>query len=104
MIEGLVVPLILLYCVMHQGHEPAERTSVYTLLSTHVESAKTNAEVKQVCRKPIASYHFNSKGQKILLQKMLSQHFSVNGIRKVQQKLKRILKEYVMPFLPFPRS
>lgn len=77
-----------------KGHEPAERTSVYNLLSTHVESAKTNAEVKQVCRKPIASYHFNSKGQKILLQKMLSQHFSVNGIRKVQQKLKRILKEY----------
>ncbi|KAH6759605.1 hypothetical protein C2S52_022863 [Perilla frutescens var. hirtella] len=77
-----------------KGHEPAERTNVYTLLSNHVRSAKTNTEVKPVCRKSIASYHFNSKGQKTLLQKMLSQHFSVVGIKKVSQKLKRILKEY----------
>ncbi|XP_057811820.1 DNA-directed RNA polymerase IV subunit 1 [Salvia miltiorrhiza] len=77
-----------------KGHEPAERADVYTLLSTHVASAKANAKVKQNGRKSIASYHFNSKGQKILLRKMLSQHFTEVGIQKVSRKLKRILREY----------
>ncbi|XP_047946943.1 DNA-directed RNA polymerase IV subunit 1 [Salvia hispanica] len=77
-----------------KGHEPAERTDVYSLLSTHVASDKTNAKVKPHDRKSIASYHFNSKEQKISLHKMLSQHFTVVGIQKVSRKLKRILKEY----------
>ena len=86
---------------MHQGHEPAERTDVYSLLSTHVASDKTNAKVKPHDRKSIASYHFNSKEQKISLHKMLSQHFTVVGIQKVSRKLKRILKEYVKLFPTF---
>ncbi|KAL1547569.1 DNA-directed RNA polymerase [Salvia divinorum] len=77
-----------------KGHEPAERTDVYSLLSTHVASDKTNAKVKPHDRKSIASYHFNSKEQKISLHKMLAQHFTVVGIQKVSRKLKRILKEY----------
>lgn len=75
------------------GHKPAEPTNVYTLLSNHVESAKTNAEVKPVCRKSLAFNNFNSK-QKMVRQKMLSQHFTEVGIKKISQTLKRILKEY----------
>ncbi|KAI3468807.1 hypothetical protein Pfo_025470 [Paulownia fortunei] len=79
-----------------KGHEPAKPTDVYTLLNTHVGCAKPNVTVKQVSGKSIVSCHFNTKGRKTLLTRMVSQHFSVVGIQKISQKLKRMLKEYPM--------
>ncbi|KAL8556955.1 hypothetical protein ACS0TY_004432 [Phlomoides rotata] len=75
-----------------KGHEPAESTDVYALLDTHVGRAKPNDA--QVCGKPITSFHLNTKREKVLLRRMVSEHISVVGIRQISQKLKRILKEH----------
>ncbi|KAL7160206.1 hypothetical protein ABFS83_01G078000 [Erythranthe nasuta] len=79
-----------------KGHIPAKNADVYSLLSTHAERAKPNAMPKQVSGISISSYHFNTKGCKTLLRRMVSQNFSMVGIQKISQRLKRMLKQYPM--------
>ncbi|KAL3647224.1 hypothetical protein CASFOL_008192 [Castilleja foliolosa] len=79
-----------------KGHELAKPTDVYSLLSSHVERAKPIDPMKHVLGESITSSHFNTTKRKSLLTKMVSQHFSEVGIRKISQRLKRMLKEYPM--------
>ncbi|KAG8374841.1 hypothetical protein BUALT_Bualt10G0037500 [Buddleja alternifolia] len=77
-----------------KGHEPSKPTNVYSLLSGHVKPPVT---VQEVSGKSIGSYHLKN-GCKSLLTKMVSQQFSEVGLKKLSQRLKRILKEYPLDY------
>ncbi|KAK4435256.1 DNA-directed RNA polymerase IV subunit [Sesamum alatum] len=77
------------------GHEPEKPTDVYTLLSNHVTCAKPNDVAKDLPVRPNGLFP-NIKQRQTLVKRMVSQHFSVVGIQKISQRLKRMLKEYPM--------
>ncbi|GFP97753.1 DNA-directed RNA polymerase iv subunit 1 [Phtheirospermum japonicum] len=79
-----------------KGHEPAKPTDVYSLLSSHVGRAKPIDPLKHVLGESITSSHFNTTKRKSLLNKMVKQRFSEVGIKKISQRLRRMLKAYPM--------
>ncbi|GER30555.1 DNA-directed RNA polymerase [Striga asiatica] len=84
----------ILYCLKEKG--PAKPKDVYSLLSTQIGSAKPIDPLKKALGEPIVSSHFNTSTRKRLFRELVSGHFTKLGIKKISQRLKRMLKEYPM--------
>ncbi|EPS74753.1 hypothetical protein M569_00001, partial [Genlisea aurea] len=82
-----------------KGHETAKNEDVYGLLISHDGRAKSNVKERSLSMKSSNPLHgINTQQHKSWLERLSANmnHLSVLGIKKISQKLKRILKEYPM--------
>ncbi|CAA2957319.1 DNA-directed RNA polymerase IV subunit 1 isoform X1 [Olea europaea subsp. europaea] len=83
-----------------KGHEPAEPTDVYSLLSTHVGSTKQKENIKlpvkpkETLGKYVIECLLRGKGRKNLTTDMYSQYILQDDIQRISRVLQRILHEY----------
>ncbi|CAA0820535.1 DNA-directed RNA polymerase IV subunit 1 [Striga hermonthica] len=84
----------ILYCLKEKG--PIKPKDVYSLLSTQIGSAKPIDPLKKALGESIVSSHFNTLTRKGLFTQLVSGRFTKLGIKKISQRLKRMLKEYPM--------
>ncbi|KAL2516997.1 DNA-directed RNA polymerase IV subunit 1 [Abeliophyllum distichum] len=87
-----------------KGHEPAEPTDVYSLLSIHADSTKQNAKIKLPVKhketpgKSFTECLLKEKGRKKMLTDTYSQYIVMDDIQRISRALQRILHEYPIDY------